>query len=357
MRPARRLDDRPRLAPRRVEPVEAGIGVRLHQAAVACEVTLGMLAGAVARIEERRGGRVAPVEGLIVAHIGPQPSSARLALRQHRHSGVVGMDAFGRKHVLADRLDQRHQRCRRGAHPVGQCRDIEIDPLARIGRALAIERQVRAYLANSTCVSSAGPARPRAIGCEGAGGWVIASQARQENFSRTCWITFHWRGTTSNVSVTSSPELAQHPATARAGGRRGIDDAIARQMIRQRTARRLLAFEPAHLDRIDVRRLRRDLGRCFSFGGSLFQAGKLQLELLDQRTPLGRLSKALVAQLGDGELQLRDLQRARMRLCFSATRLRLRLRFDPRRSDATAPRSSAAATIRSFSARDQRRRR
>ena len=32
-----------------------------------------------------------------------------------------------------------------------------------------------------TCVS----------GCEGAGGCVIASQARQENFSRTCWITFH----------------------------------------------------------------------------------------------------------------------------------------------------------------------
>jgi hypothetical protein len=32
---------------------------------------------------------------------------------------------------------------------------------------------------------------PRAIGCEGAGGCVIASQLRQENFSRMCWITFH----------------------------------------------------------------------------------------------------------------------------------------------------------------------
>jgi hypothetical protein len=50
-------------------------------------------------------------------------------------------------------------------------------------------------------------ARPRAIGWEGAGGCVIASQERHENFSRTCWITFHWRGTSSSVSVTSSPSL------------------------------------------------------------------------------------------------------------------------------------------------------
>ena len=56
-----------------------------------------------------------------------------------------------------------------------------------------------------------GPARPRAMGCEGAGGWVIASQERQENFSRTCWITFHWRGTISSISVTSSPILRKVP--------------------------------------------------------------------------------------------------------------------------------------------------
>ena len=125
-------------------------------------------------------------------------------------------------------------------------------------------------------------------------------------------------------------ELAQHPAAAWAGGRRGIDDALARQMNRQRTARRLFAFEPAHLDRIDARRLRRDLGRCFGFGGGLFQVGKLQLELLDQRAALGRLSEPLMPQLGDRELQLRNLERPRMRLCFSTARLRFRL--DPSRA-------------------------
>jgi hypothetical protein len=42
---------------------------------------------------------------------------------------------------------------------------------------------------------------------KGAGGWVIFSQSRQENFSRTVWITFHRRGITSSVSVTSSPSF------------------------------------------------------------------------------------------------------------------------------------------------------
>src|SRR5260370_12214135 len=41
----------------------------------------------------------------------------------------------------------------------------------------------------------------------GAGAWVIFSQARQVNFSRTCRITFHCRGMTSSVSVMSSPNL------------------------------------------------------------------------------------------------------------------------------------------------------
>jgi hypothetical protein len=36
---------------------------------------------------------------------------------------------------------------------------------------------------------------------------AIVSQSRHENFSRTLWITCHWRGITSNVSLMSSPSL------------------------------------------------------------------------------------------------------------------------------------------------------
>ena len=52
-----------------------------------------------------------------------------------------------------------------------------------------------------------GPMKPRGVAWNGAGGWLIFSQSRQENFSRTVSITFHWRGTTSSVRVTSSPSL------------------------------------------------------------------------------------------------------------------------------------------------------
>ena len=71
MGPARRLDDRPRLAAGLVEPVEARIGVRLHQPGVAGQVPFGMLAAAVGRVEERRRRRIGAGERPVVAHIGP----------------------------------------------------------------------------------------------------------------------------------------------------------------------------------------------------------------------------------------------------------------------------------------------
>jgi hypothetical protein len=67
-----------------------------------------------------------------------------------------------------------------------------------------------------------GPTKPRGVTWKGAGGCVMASHARQVNFSRTVWITFHERGITSSVSVTSSPSFdsfiePQHGHDAGAG--------------------------------------------------------------------------------------------------------------------------------------------
>ena len=55
--------------------------------------------------------------------------------------------------------------------------------------------------------SRLGPAKPRGVTWNGAGGCVIVSHSRHENFSRTVWITFHCRGITSSVSVMSSPSF------------------------------------------------------------------------------------------------------------------------------------------------------
>src|SRR5205085_6828060 len=60
---------------------------------------------------------------------------------------------------------------------------------------------------NSTIARRLGPAQPLAITWKGAGAWLIFSQSRQLNFSRTCWITFQDLGMTSSVSVMSSPSL------------------------------------------------------------------------------------------------------------------------------------------------------
>ena len=289
-----------------------------------------MLAGAVARVEERRRRRVAPAERLIVAHIGPQSSRARLALRQHRHGGVVGMDAFGCEHMRVDRLDQRRQRRRHCADPVRQCRDVEIDPFARIGGALPVERQVQGVFEEQHLREqrrSGASARDRMRGrrrlrnrLAGAAGELLAHVLDHLPLAR------HDFQRLGHVLA----QLAQHAAAARAGRRRGIDDALARQVLRQRAARRLLPLEAAHLNSVGARYLRHDLGRRFGFGRGLFQVGKLQFELLDQRAAFGRLSEPLVAQLGDDKLQLRNLERPRMRLCFRAAHLRLRL--DPRRA-------------------------
>ena len=62
MRPARGLDDRPGFARCLVEPVESGIGVRLHQPGIAGQMLLGMLAAAVGR-NEGTAGESAPPKG------------------------------------------------------------------------------------------------------------------------------------------------------------------------------------------------------------------------------------------------------------------------------------------------------
>jgi hypothetical protein len=67
-----------------------------------------------------------------------------------------------------------------------------------------------------------GPMNLRGVTWKGASGCVIASQDRQENFSRTVWITFHCRGIASSVWVTSSSSFdsfiePQHGHDADAG--------------------------------------------------------------------------------------------------------------------------------------------
>src|SRR5438477_4489156 len=133
----------------------------------------------------------------------------------------------------------------------------------------------------------------------GAGAWLIFSQSRQVNFSRTCWITFHCRGITSSVSVTSSPNFTQpRAAAAQAGGRSRLDHPLARLMLGEGLACRALAGKRHHI---------RGLGHG-ALGGDLVLARRTlefferQLDLIEQPH---RAFRALPVERAR---QLRDLQ-------------------------------------------------
>ena len=159
----------------------------------------------------------------------------------------------------------------------------------------------RPYLQNRIWASRNGPARPRAIGCEGACVCAIVSQSGRRT-SRACWITFQHDGTCSNVSLTSSPIFSRNVLPPQHGheARCRVDDALARQMLRQRTARRPLASEAFDLD------LRRSgcrgsqPGLRLGFGSILFQIGELKLELFEDCAAFRRLAVLLVRSLAIG---------------------------------------------------------
>src|SRR5437660_3784465 len=94
----------------------------------------------------------------------------------------------------------------------------------------------------------------------GAGGWVILSHYRQVNFSRTVWTTFHCRGTTSSVSVMSSPSLTSLPPQHGQAMRPGIAT----------RSRGRYAANGERTGRLRVK-LRIGVGNGFVFSGARFQ--------------------------------------------------------------------------------------
>jgi hypothetical protein len=143
----------------------------------------------------------------------------------------------------------------------------------------------------------------------GAGGWVIFSQSRHVNFSRTVSITFHWRGCDSSVRVTSSPSLRSLFAAAAGAGRRRIDHhAFARKMVGERVAVGTLARKCTHGRGFGDGLFRRQ----FVLRGAGFRLFKRQRQLIDQtRRALRPLPINLALQKGDPQLLMRDQRRVR----------------------------------------------
>ena len=195
----------------RMKLIEPGISIGLEDPAVVSQMLLRVLSGSVRRVKEQGRWRCRSGERSIIANIGPQSSGDRSAFGQHRNRGVIAMQSFCHHHMQPSQRDQWREECGARTDPVSQRRHIEVDPFASINLALPVQWLICANFASRIIASRFGLARPRAIGWNGAGGWVTVSQARQVNFSRTVWITFQRRGITSRVSVMLSPSLASLP--------------------------------------------------------------------------------------------------------------------------------------------------
>src|ERR1700722_5802731 len=122
------------------------------------------------------------------------------------------------------------------AHEPTQSASVEVS-ISTPSRAKAVLWRFSGWwsrnLAAKTIARRLGPAKPRGMGCEGAGGSLIASQSRHANFSRTCSTIFQRRGSHSSVLETTSPSLRRRkpphlPQARRAGAllihRRGRRD-------------------------------------------------------------------------------------------------------------------------------------
>ena len=296
----------PGLRPGIVELVEPGIGVGLQDPGVAGQMPARMLAAAVARVEEDRRRRRRAAERPVVAHIGPEPAGDGLASWPApapwcRRRGC----ARRRAHARRISVDQRRQRRRAGADPVGQRRDVEIDALA--GDSVSLCRFSGWCLPNLRVQDHRQQARPgpaagdrmerrRRLGDRLAGpaGELLAHGLDHLPLARD-----HLQRLGDVLA-----ELGELAAAARAGGRRRDHDPLARQMRRQRRAHRLAAGEAdAPSSRPGCGRARRRPRPRWRAASSSSSCSSSWSSSLRPRSDDGAEPVAL--QLGDQQLQMR----------------------------------------------------
>jgi hypothetical protein len=77
--------------------------VGLEQSSIYGQVTLRMLAFAVAGVIEHRCQRCCPTEWRVISDIDPTPAGIGLAFGQHRHRRVITVQALSRQNMGFDK--------------------------------------------------------------------------------------------------------------------------------------------------------------------------------------------------------------------------------------------------------------
>ena len=216
------------------------------------------------------------------------------------------MDPLGREHVRPDRLDQRHQAGGCGADPVGKGADVDLHAFAGVDRALPGERQMLAVLGRQHQGEQVRAGT--ATGDRVRGGRRLADRLAAAAGDLLAHMLDHLPAPRHAFEGLGDvlAELADRAAALGAGAGRGVDDPLARQVLRQGSAGRLAgairSWRP-------IDRRCGDLGRGLCFGRGLLELAQLQLELVDQPPPRSAgLAELLAPGLGEQQLQALDLQ-------------------------------------------------
>ena len=211
------------------------------------------------------------------------------------------MQALGSEHMRLDQRVQRLQHRRAGADQVGQRRQAQIDAFPRVALALPVQGLMLAELLEQDHRQQVRPGeaarrhmeRRRRLGDRLAGpaGELLAHGLDHLPLPRN-----HLQRLGDVFAKLRQPVRA----AAGTAGRCRDHDALARQVVGERLARRPLALE-----RLDgLRSRRRLLGRQFILGGGCFQLFELKLHLLQQARRAFRTGAIKLApQLLDLELE------------------------------------------------------
>ena len=213
------------------------------------------------------------------------------------------MHALGGEHVGADQLVERLQQHGAAADLVGERRQAQLDALARIALGLPVERLMLAVLLEQDHRQQARPGKAARQDVERRRRLrdllaVPAGELLPHVLHDLPLPRDHLQRLGHILAELGEPARAAAGACARAGH----DHPLARQMRRERLARRLAAGEGAN-----GRRCRGLLGRKLVLGGGGFELFELQLHLIEQpRLALAARAEHLPPQLLDGEPQMCD---------------------------------------------------
>lgn len=181
------------------------------------------------------------------------------------------MDALGCEDGTPDRIDQRHQGCRGGTYPVRERRYVEIDAFTLVDVALTMKRQVQAVLGEQDMGQQLGPCTPARNRMRGSRrlGDRFAGPA-DELLAHVLDHLPLARNELQRLGHVLANLAQSAVAAAWAGGRHWIDNALPRQMLRQRPAGWLAALERWHRNLLGCH-----LRRGLSLRRVLLQIGEL----------------------------------------------------------------------------------